>query len=95
MIPFHKPWLEEDDFRAVTESMATGWLTTGQACARFEAELAAYTGAAETVIERQHHRPAIGSRDARRPSLETIHLFRPPLSLANHADTAKVSCCIE
>ena len=44
-IPFFKPAIDESDIEAVTESLRSGWLTTGPNVKELEAELAAYCGA--------------------------------------------------
>lgn len=44
-IPFFRPSIDDDDIRAVTETLHGGWLTSGPNLKAFEAELAAFTGA--------------------------------------------------
>jgi dTDP-4-amino-4,6-dideoxygalactose transaminase len=48
-IPFHRPSLGADERAAVLEVMDSGWLTTGQRTAAFEAAFAGYVGAAHAV----------------------------------------------
>lgn len=48
-IPYSTQWLDEDDIRAVTAALESGWITQGPAGAKFEAELAAYCGAKYAV----------------------------------------------
>jgi dTDP-4-amino-4,6-dideoxygalactose transaminase len=49
LLPFHRPWIEEDDERSVLETLRSGWLTTGPRTKQFETDLAAYVGAAHAV----------------------------------------------
>jgi dTDP-4-amino-4,6-dideoxygalactose transaminase len=49
MLPFHSPWIEEDDERSVVETLRSGWLTTGPKTKQFEKDLSAYVGAAHCV----------------------------------------------
>lgn len=44
-IPFFRPTIGDDDVAAVTESLRSGWLTTGPNAAALESELSAYCGA--------------------------------------------------
>lgn len=44
-VPFFRPTIGEDDIAAVTESLRSGWLTTGPNVRALEEELAAYCGA--------------------------------------------------
>lgn len=48
-LPFHQPFVDADDERAVLETLRSGWLTTGPRTKGFETDLAAYTGAAHCV----------------------------------------------
>lgn len=48
-IPFHKPFLDDDDIQAVVETLKSGWITTGPAVRRFEAAFAEYTGAKHAI----------------------------------------------
>ncbi|MEX1153167.1 UDP-4-amino-4,6-dideoxy-N-acetyl-beta-L-altrosamine transaminase [Parvibaculum sp.] len=49
MIPYGRQSIEEEDIRAVVETLASDWLTQGPAVPRFEAALCAATGAAHAV----------------------------------------------
>ncbi|MGA2480015.1 MAG: DegT/DnrJ/EryC1/StrS aminotransferase family protein, partial [Spirochaetia bacterium] len=44
-IPFFRPSLGQEEEEAVISVMRSGWLTTGQEAARFEAEFASFVGA--------------------------------------------------
>ena len=44
-IPFFRPSLGHEEEEAVISVMRSGWLTTGQEAARFEAEFASFVGA--------------------------------------------------
>jgi dTDP-4-amino-4,6-dideoxygalactose transaminase len=48
-IPFHRPSLGEEEINEVSETLRSGWLTTGPRTARFEREFAAYVGAPHAV----------------------------------------------
>ncbi|MBI4358295.1 MAG: DegT/DnrJ/EryC1/StrS family aminotransferase [Candidatus Omnitrophica bacterium] len=43
-IPFHKPSFSDEEIREVTDSIKTGWLSTGPKTAQFEAEFAEFLG---------------------------------------------------
>ncbi len=45
-IPMSKPFFGDEEITAVTEVIASGWVTTGPKCSRFEEDFAAYTGSA-------------------------------------------------
>lgn len=45
MIPYARQWIDDDDIQAVTEILRSDFLTQGPAIPRFEAAVAAYTGA--------------------------------------------------
>jgi dTDP-4-amino-4,6-dideoxygalactose transaminase len=44
-VPFFKPLVDESEFEQVRSTLDSGWLTTGPKTKKFEAEMAAYTGA--------------------------------------------------
>jgi dTDP-4-amino-4,6-dideoxygalactose transaminase len=44
-IPFHVPTIGEEEIREVTDTLRSGWLTTGPKTARFEEEFSRYVGA--------------------------------------------------
>src|SRR5215475_1290909 len=44
-IPFHVPSIGEEEVAEVTETLRSGWLTTGERTARFESNFREYTGA--------------------------------------------------
>jgi dTDP-4-amino-4,6-dideoxygalactose transaminase len=48
-IPYHVPSIGREEVAAVTETLLSGWLTTGPKASLFESELAAYTGAKHAV----------------------------------------------
>lgn len=48
-IPFHRASLGEEEVRAVTEVIRSGWLTMGPETARFEHEFSEYVGARHAV----------------------------------------------
>lgn len=39
-VPFYKPWITQEDSQLVAQVLESGWLTTGKACADFEAQFA-------------------------------------------------------
>jgi len=43
-LPFHRPWLEEDEIEEVVATLRSGWLTTGARTHRFEDDFKAYIG---------------------------------------------------
>lgn len=45
MIPFAKPWLDEDEVTEASRVIRSGWITAGPEVEAFEQEFAAYTGA--------------------------------------------------
>jgi len=49
IIPFHKPYIAEDDVSEVVESLKSGWLTTGLKCVEFEKSFAEYIGCKHVV----------------------------------------------
>ena len=44
-LPFHLPLIEQDDIRAVTEVLRSGWITSGPKVREFEQAFGAYLGA--------------------------------------------------
>jgi len=44
LLPFHRPWITEDDIAAVVASLRSGWLTSGPWNRRLEEALRAYLG---------------------------------------------------
>ena len=48
-IPFHRASLGEEEVRAVSEVIRSGWLTTGPETVRFEREFSEYVGARHAV----------------------------------------------
>jgi perosamine synthetase len=43
-IPFHKPYITEDEINEVVDSLSSGWLTTGLKCVEFERAFSDYIG---------------------------------------------------
>jgi dTDP-4-amino-4,6-dideoxygalactose transaminase len=48
-IVFHKPYIDEDEIREVTETIASGWLTSGPKTLKFENEFNNYIGSKYSV----------------------------------------------
>lgn len=48
-IPFHRPWIGEEEEREVLETLRSGWLTTGPKTKMFERQFADYVGAEHAV----------------------------------------------
>jgi perosamine synthetase len=48
-LPYGRQTIDEDDIRAVVETLRSDWLTTGPAVDRFENAVAAFTGASHAV----------------------------------------------
>ena len=48
-LPFSRPSFDDADIQALGEVLRSGWITTGQHAIKFEAEFAAYIGAAGAV----------------------------------------------
>jgi UDP-4-amino-4-deoxy-L-arabinose-oxoglutarate aminotransferase len=49
-IPMSKPYIGDEEIRAVTEVLRSGWITTGPKCARFEEDFARYVGSPHAVV---------------------------------------------
>ncbi|MQA28684.1 MAG: aminotransferase class I/II-fold pyridoxal phosphate-dependent enzyme [Luteitalea sp.] len=48
-LPFHLPLVGEEEIRAVTDTLRSGWLTTGPSVRRFEQQFGSFVGAAHSV----------------------------------------------
>src|SRR5512135_380343 len=48
-IPFHKPYITEDEIAEVLDSLRSGWLTMGPKTVRFEEKFRDYIGAQDAV----------------------------------------------
>ncbi len=48
-LPFHRPWIDDDEVAAVADTLRSGWLTTGPRTLEFERAFAAYVGARQAV----------------------------------------------
>ncbi len=48
-IPFHKPYITDDEIRSVTELLKSGWLTSGDKTASFESQFRDYIGSPHAV----------------------------------------------
>jgi len=48
-LPFSRPLIEEEDIREVTDTLRSGWLTTGPKTRQFEREFAAFVGAKHAI----------------------------------------------
>jgi len=48
-VPFHKPYITDDEISEVVDSLRTGWVTTGPKAKEFEKEFARYVGAKHAV----------------------------------------------
>jgi dTDP-4-amino-4,6-dideoxygalactose transaminase len=48
-LPFHRPWIDDDEIAEVVDTLRSGWLTLGPKTLRFEAEFAKYLGARHAV----------------------------------------------
>ncbi len=48
-IPFHRPYITDDEISEVLDTVRSGWLTMGPRTVRFENEFSAYTGATHSV----------------------------------------------
>ncbi|MBI5739835.1 MAG: DegT/DnrJ/EryC1/StrS family aminotransferase [Nitrospirae bacterium] len=49
LIPFHRPYITEDEISEVVDSLKSGWLTTGSKCKDFERLFAEYIGCKHAV----------------------------------------------
>ncbi len=48
-VPFHKPYITEDEIAEVLDSLRSGWLTMGPKTVRFEEKFRDYIGAEDAV----------------------------------------------
>ena len=48
-LPFHKSWLEEEEYREVEDTLNSGWLTTGPKTQKFEEAFKDYIGCRHAV----------------------------------------------
>jgi perosamine synthetase len=48
-IPFHRPYITDEDISEVVESLRSGWLTTGSKCVEFEKAFTEYIGCKHAV----------------------------------------------
>ncbi len=48
-LPFHRPWIGEEEIAEVADCLRSGWVTTGPRTKRFEAEFASYAEAKHGV----------------------------------------------
>jgi dTDP-4-amino-4,6-dideoxygalactose transaminase len=48
-IPFHKPYITDDEINEVVDSLKSGWLTMGPKTIRFEEEFSAYIGSKHSI----------------------------------------------
>ena len=48
-LPFHVPFIEEEDLRAVEAVLKSGWITTGPKVQEFEQAMARFLGARHAV----------------------------------------------
>ncbi|MEL6673496.1 MAG: DegT/DnrJ/EryC1/StrS aminotransferase family protein [Bacteroidota bacterium] len=48
-LPFSKPWLEQEEFDEVIDTLKSGWITTGPKTKGFEKQLAEYVGAEHVI----------------------------------------------
>ena len=49
IVPFHRPYITEDEINEVVDSIQSGWLTMGPKTIRFEEEFRRYIGSANAV----------------------------------------------
>jgi len=48
-IPFHKPYITEDEIEEVVDSLRSGWITMGPKTVEFEEEFSKYIGSGHSV----------------------------------------------
>jgi perosamine synthetase len=48
-LPFHRPWIDEDEIQEVVHTLRSGWLTMGPKTMEFEKRFAEYVGAKHAV----------------------------------------------
>ncbi len=48
-LPFHLPWIDEDEINEVVDTLRSGWVTTGPKVKQFEQEFAKYIGARHAI----------------------------------------------
>lgn len=48
-VPFHKPYITDDEISEVVDSLKSGWITMGPKVVRFEDEFAKYTGSRHSI----------------------------------------------
>ncbi len=48
-LPFHSPLIEDEEIKAVVDTLRSGWITTGPRVKEFEDEIATYVGARYAV----------------------------------------------
>lgn len=53
-VPFFRPDIGKEEIEAVSNTLASGWLTTGKVCAAFESDFARYLGADKAQQEKLH-----------------------------------------
>jgi UDP-4-amino-4-deoxy-L-arabinose-oxoglutarate aminotransferase len=49
-IPMSKPYIGDEEIRAVSEVLRSGWITTGPKCAQFEEDFARYVGSPHALV---------------------------------------------
>lgn len=48
-LPFHRSWLEQEEFDEIVDTLKSGWLTTGPKTQRFEEDFRSYIGCKHAV----------------------------------------------
>lgn len=48
-LPFHRPWIDDDDIAEVVDTLRSGWITTGPKARLFEEEFSKYVSAKHAV----------------------------------------------